>query len=553
MKLRIAGAVVCILQTLSLWSQNISETFPDYDYLLSQIELHESTPKVWPYLRQYLARAKQEKNWPEAVFAYKEMLHESEGSIRFIYADSMVAAARRSNDQDLLGSAYLTKGVAHYQNKEHQLALDNYLMANKYLVASEDGYLRHKVKYSIAQLKFYLGYYHEAISLFRECIEFFKAREPVPYLKSMHSLSLCYAYTDKHTQAEATIHLALQESARLKIKSLLPYLDMATGINLYKQKQYAKSIKYLADALPLISEEEDFASKATANFYLGKAYWDLAERERAIRYFMEVERLIKVKKFIRPELRRAYEYLIKYHHEQDQKDVELHYIEKLLEADTTLGREFRYLSNRIYKEYDTAELLAEKEAIQYELKRSRWSGWLVTGLAAILAIIIVWLVRRHKRLQKIYRQRFDDLVDPAKKVQQAIPEDTAKTLTINPSIVESILSKLEDLERKKGFLKKNIKTEKLAEDFGTNAKYLSKVVRYHKQKSFINYINDLRIDYLVERLKDEPLLRRYTHGALAEEAGFKTAQHFVVAFKKTTGMPPGFFVEELDKLDATGL
>jgi AraC-like DNA-binding protein len=57
----------------------------------------------------------------------------------------------------------------------------------------------------------------------------------------------------------------------------------------------------------------------------------------------------------------------------------------------------------------------------------------------------------------------------------------------------------------------------------------------------------LRIDYLIARLKAEPQIRKYGNGALAQEAGFSTAQHFVTEFKKKTGMPPGYFVEQYDK------
>jgi AraC-like DNA-binding protein len=547
MRLSIAGFIISLLATLPLSAQNVPQPGPTYEGLQLQIELHEGTPKVWPYLKTYLSKAKEEQNWREASFAYKEMLHESKGRLRFAYADSMVSAAERSKNPDIIGAAYLTKGIAHYQDKQHQKALDNYLRANSHLVGSQDHYLRHKVKYTIAQLKFYLGYYEEAIALFCDCVGFFRDNSPIPYLKSLHSLGLCYAYTGKHSLAKATTTLALQESARLKEKSMLPYLDIVMGITSYNAKQYAAAVQLLTDALPLVREDGDFASEATACFYIGKAYWDLGEQEKAHPYFLETERLMTQKNYIRPELRRAYEYLIKYYHAKGRKETELRYIDKLLQADTSLGREFRYLSTRIYKEYDTAELLAEKDKIRQELMRSRWAGGLVTALAAALGLAVVLLVRRQRRLQKLYKKRFDELVTPAQKVHAATPAPEGP-LNINPSIVDGILVKLDEFERKKGFLKKGLNAGKLAESFDTNSKYLSKVIHTHRQKTFINYINDLRIDYLVARLKAEPVLRRYTNAALAGEAGFKTAQHFVKAFKKRTGMPPGYFVEEYERL-----
>lgn len=548
MKLSIAGAVVCILQTISLWSQSMPATAATYDDLLSQIELYEGTPKVWPYLEQYLAKAKKEENHHEAVFAYKEMLHESDVDLRFIYADSMVAASHRSGDKDLIGSAYLTRGVAHYQIRRHQKALDDYLIANNHLVNSSDAYLKHKVKYSIGQIKYYLGYYHEAIALFTECIEFFKDSEHVPYLKSLHMLSLSYSFTGNYKMADQMAAIALQESARLKEKSMLPYIDAAKGINFFMTGQYRQTVKCITEALPDIRRDRDFANEATANFYLGRAYWEMGQQDNAVDHFLEVDRIFMTKNYIRPDLRLSFEYLIKYYHRRDDKDIELQYIDKLLKADSLLGKEFRYLIKKVHKEYDTAQLLAEKEKIESELKRSRWSGWATGGLASVLAIVIVLLILRQRKLQRQYRRHFDELINPSGNPISKSPPSSHEKLDVNPAIVESIIKKLDEFENRRGYLKKDLNANKLASSCNTNSKYLSKVINYHKQKSIVTYINDLRIDYLVQRLKNENLLRNYTNGALADEAGFSTAQHFTAAFKKRTKISPGYFTEELNKL-----
>jgi AraC-like DNA-binding protein len=548
MRLKFAGAVLFLLNYTALFAQGNPENGSSYDDLLSVIALHEGTPKVWPYLHQYLAKAKREQNWPEAVLAYKEMLHESRGKLRFIYADSMVDAAKKSDDNDLIASSYLTKGVAFYRARKHQLALDNYLIANQYLIRSDDSYLRHKVKYSIAQIKYYLGYYNEAISLFRECVSFFKDSETIPYLKSLHHLSLCYTFTANYQEAASTAELALRESARMGEKSMLPYLDVALGVNYCLTGKYQQGVDNITYALPLIQKDRDFANEATANYYLGRAYWELGHQQKAVGHFMAVDHIFDTKHYIRPDLRRSYEYLIRYYNRKDAKDIELQYVEKLLKADSVLGKEFRYLIKKVHKEYDTAELLAEKEKLQADLSKSSMHGWIFKGLLTVAFVVVIILIRRHLKLRKLYRERFEELLkkDPNDKAEQVHPINGE--LDINPAIVKQILTKLEDFEHKKGFLKKNLTAVKLAESFDTNYKYLSKVIRHYKQTSFINYINDLRIDYLVERLKAETLLRKYTNGALASEAGFSTAQHFVNAFKKRAGMPPGYFVDEFEKI-----
>src|SRR5690606_32498394 len=144
------------------------------------------------YGKAYLQKAKSEKNWMHLVNAYRELLHLSDKKHRFLFADSMLIAARRSKDDDLIGSAYLTKGIVYYDLQDPNSALDNYLAAEEFLVNSKDYYLRHKVKYNIAQIKYYLGYYNEALALIKENIGYFENEDDIPYLTSLHSMGLCY-------------------------------------------------------------------------------------------------------------------------------------------------------------------------------------------------------------------------------------------------------------------------------------------------------------------------------------------------------------------------
>ncbi|MGQ2983110.1 helix-turn-helix domain-containing protein [Flavobacterium sp.] len=548
MKLPIAGALLILLLPVVLYAQAYTEKGP-YGRLQKQIELHQGTPKVWPYLNKYLQTAKREGNKTEIVAAYKEMLHECEEGQRLAYADSMVTAAKDSKVNDLIGASYLTKGILHYQRNEHQLALDNYINANKYVVNTDDLYLKHKVKYSIAQIKFYLGYYQEAISLFRDCTEYFKAEDHLPYLKSLHGLTVSYLLTDDLSLASQTNKLALNESARLGIKDMLPYIESSSGILHYKQGDHQKAINSLRYALPLIKKDRDYQNEAIAHFFLGKAYWDSTQQEKAVMSFKAVDDIFMRKNYLRPDLRQSYEYLIKYFHHAESRDEELKYVNQLLRADSLLGKEFRYLVKKIHKEYDTAELLAEKEKIQAELERSRYSGILFKGTIAFLVATVAYLIYRQKKLRKLHRVHFQELINKEQPVTAEEQPKPQKVSNINPMIADQILEKINDFERKKSYLKKDLNATRLAEQFNTNYKYLCEVIKVHRHKGFTNYLNDLRIDYIVERLKTEPVLRRYTNSTLAAEAGFKTTQHFTTAFKKRTKISPGYFVKEYDKLE----
>ena len=528
MRLKIVGILLYILIGEGTYAQSAKPA--TYEELISHIEMHQGTPKVWVYLNRYLQKAKAERNWEEAVSAYNEMMHECSPELRQIYADSMITIARQSGSNDLIGSSYLSKGVVYYQKKQHQLALDNYVIANRYLIGTKDRYLIHKVKYSIAQIKYYLGYYHEAISLFTQCVDYYKKEEVLPYLYSVHALSLCYTYTGNLEKAKEFNAISLSECKRLGVRSMLPYIDMAQGISYFKMGKYSSALESLNYSLAPIAMQDDFANEAVINFYMGKSFYAMGNKPRAVDCFLKVDDAFVRYKYIRPDLREAYEFLIPYFQKLQRPSDELKYIKRLLAADSILNTQFTYLVKKVHKEYDTREL----------------QGFLYKSLAVILAATLVYLVYRHLKLKKLHKERFDSLLNDAPEKRSKQPESFPEVLDINPAIAESIRNKLIDFENKKGFLKKELTANKLAEQFDTNYKYLSKVIRHGQQKSFVNYINDLRIDYLVERLKNEQTIRRYNHAGLASECGFSTAQHFVTAFKKRTGISPGYFCKELE-------
>lgn len=165
----------------SLNAQNTPNRIPDslifksYGYLDERIyEYKNDSLKASSYLYAYLNKAKKEKNHEETVNAYQNILHESPMNLRLKYADSMVIAAAKSKSNELIGSALLSKGIVYYSQKNYVKAYDYYIKANESISKTENDYLIYKTKYHIAQIKYYLGFYDEAISLFNDCLAYFK-------------------------------------------------------------------------------------------------------------------------------------------------------------------------------------------------------------------------------------------------------------------------------------------------------------------------------------------------------------------------------------------
>ena len=530
-------------------NKDLPDTLLAKDYIFFKEKLasddhDEATARI--YSTAYLAKAKSEQNWKEMVNAYKSILHQSVKELHPIYADSMIYAARQTADKQLVASAFVTKGIILYNLKDHTKALDHFLIANSFLQKTDDPYLIHKVKFNIAKIKYFLGFYDEAIPLFRECIDFFKAQEEMPYLVSIHHLSLCYIKIGEYDLCAATNQLGIREAFRIELPEAVNHFVHAEGINQYHLKNYGIAIIKLQQALPGIIENSDFTNEIVAYFYIAKSYWGLRQYSMALPYLKRVDKAFQDKQFIQPDLRQNYELLIDYFRSLNNVEMELFYIKRLMAADRVMEKNFKYLSAKIHKEYDTQELREAKEAAERSMRKERNMKILAYIVIVLLLVLVAYLTVKFFE-KRSYRKKYKEYLSKKTKPKAVYSREVANPvpLDIRPEVINAILDKMEKFEQEHGYLEKGLKQEKLATIFESNPKYISKVINYHRNKKSNEYINDLRIDYILERLENERIYRLYDIQSLGEEAGFSTTQHFTRAFLARTGMAASFFLKKL--------
>ncbi|MEM6722233.1 MAG: helix-turn-helix domain-containing protein, partial [Bacteroidota bacterium] len=204
----------------------------------------------------------------------------------------------------------------------------------------------------------------------------------------------------------------------------------------------------------------------------------------------------------------------------------------------------------ITKRYDTRALENEKNDLQQQLviaaEKEKSSKWKIIFLI-IIVIISTLIIYYNHRKKLFYKKRFEELISDDYKKQNKTQNIQEKSLGIPEEIVISILDKLSLFETKKEFLEQELTREILAQKFGTNTKYISKIINHYKNKNFRDYINDLRIEYSVKELKKNAELRKYTIKSIANEIGYKSVDSFSKAFKKHTGVQVSYFIRELKK------
>lgn len=292
-----------------------------------------------------------------------------------------------------------------------------------------------------------------------------------------------------------------------------------------------------------------------AYYYLGKIYEARSTDKEATAYFKRVDSVFNKTKFITPEVRDGYPFLINYYKNKEEYQDQLFYVERLLKFDSILHQNNISINEKLIKKYDTVALLAEQEKLIEFIHRKnsgfKKSIWLLAFGILIISTLFYYQYNRRKR----YAQRFKRLLEEKEHTIEVEKENVLigkkpekRDLKISEEIKEDILEKINKFEAELGYLEPNITTNSLATKFKTNSKYISRIVNTYKGKNFTNYINDLRIEYLIEELKTNSKFRNYTVKAISGEIGFNTTEAFSKYFYKKTGLYPSYFIKKMESL-----
>jgi len=155
---------------------------------------------------------------------------------------------------------------------------------------------------------------------------------------------------------------------------------------------------------------------------------------------------------------------------------------------------------------------------------------------------------------RTYQQRKINLTEVLKYLEltrtntvesKVVKIDVHKRINIPKETEELILAKLKKFENTTKFTSNDISLAVLAGQFETNTKYLSEIINSHYHVNFNTYINKLRINFLVDKLKTDPNFINYKISYLAEVSGFTSHSSFATIFKSITGISPVTFIELL--------
>ena len=526
--------------------------------------------KMWELINFYIKKSKTEQNNEALFYAYRYASISSISPLNLKYADSALVTGKKSEVRKILVDAYLNRGNIYMSEEFYQKALEDILVANKLSQKSGNEYIYNKTIYYIAQNKIYLGQYEDAKKELLVCLKFFKENlknktslgknYEMYYVYSLMSLIDSNTKLGKFQENKPLLKEAFDYLEENKLSQYVPYFITSEGITAFYTKDYTTAISKFSEAIRLYNDQWEHNTEV---FYLGLSYWYTGKKKLAIQYLEEIDKHYEKTKKLDPQFRPAYEILIKYYNSTGDIKKQLEYINKLMVLDRSYEKNYKYLYQRIVKEYDTKKLVSEKNRLENTTKNQRI---VFVSLVLILIIGFLFFGWRIQREKQNYKKRFEEIL-AQQSINNVEKEKIAtgsndyyqdqklnydfynKISGLNPSFVENILNQLEIFEKEDKFLDPQISQKVLSENLGTNSTYFSKIINTYKGKNFTLYINDLRLDYIIDHLKNDMKFLNKDVKELATIAGFSNAENFSDNFRRKFDLKPSVFIKMMkDKL-----
>ncbi|MFK7783938.1 MAG: helix-turn-helix domain-containing protein [Crocinitomicaceae bacterium] len=196
-----------------------------------------------------------------------------------------------------------------------------------------------------------------------------------------------------------------------------------------------------------------------------------------------------------------------------------------------------------------SDLAVDIDSLNDRIKSQRNWIYVYIGSGVLLVLILVILLRkniRDKRKVKLKLAEFKEKFVKEKSLKKKVFANTIQNFSMNDEKEKEILTALEKLVDNEYYLKADFGLQSVAKKIKTNTTYLSHVVNKNYGKSFSEYSNELKMNYVIRQMIENKTFRMYSTQAIAESVGYKSAVSFTRSFKKRTGVTPVQFLKSID-------
>lgn len=480
----------------------------------------------------------------------------------------------------VLNHTYIINGgLIEYKRGNFSKALENYQQGIKLSIELDDIIQIVKFKSNIAFVNEAVGNYELAIANLKQLDlvvdnnENFYTKDQFNTIKSNNNITLGGSYESLYMKNQNKKYL-LDSAAYFYKKTIfysqnIPNNKIAAKISLgnvyFLKNDYQNAEKTYYDIVFVAKQNNLKRELKIANFNLGNLYFEIKKYDKALVFLKRVDSISKGDNNKDVNFLKANYYLAKIYNIRKEPELAYKYSKIYLDnyekSEAKLSNEALEVNYRL----GTGDLSDEMVTIQQKYAKEVLFNKVLKVFYVLLVIGIVFLLIKNIRDKNKAHKKMNALIEEfkanleKKETESLLNIEIPETLdvedvqlkkeNVNLSIDEAkenkIVEKLLALENKLEYLNADFTLQYVAKKIKTNTTYLSYVVNKRFGKSFGEYSNELKINYVINEMITNHMYRKYSTQAIAESVGFKNAVSFAKSFRKRTGVSPAQFANNI--------
>ncbi|MHA7055729.1 helix-turn-helix domain-containing protein [Aquimarina sp. M1] len=553
--LSISFFIIAIFLNKSVLAYEIQSIIPDSlttkspKQLIEYIKLSElNESKIYEIVLSHLS--KDDLILARHYYALATFFYTKEHYGRSIYyLEKAITRTKELNEPKFLCTLYLKLGNAYLKDWQNQKSLDCYNQA--LTIAQEKGSIDHQLiaNSGISIILKRMGQLDKALKVCKNSLvltENSDDKNTANHVRLLTIISEVYLDQQKYDSVlhYADIGLAISKPLDYSIGSI----DLLTKkgiVALYNNKR-TKALKYFYEANNMLDTKgvQQKKSKLNLNYFLATHFYQEKKYNTAISYLTNSVSMLEEKDARNIRVLETYILLANCYTEIGKTKESIYWFQKLI----TLQKEFQDAKNKTITKLHNQGINELENQIAVlkneEMKEKRYKEHFLFILFFV-CFLLIFLVFKYIRKQKSNTLRFNTLMEKIDALKSK-EKNILQPVVINDTKVKAVLDGLDKLEKQEYFLHTDCDLRSMSKKVKTNTTYLSKIVKANKANSFNDYINDLRIEYALKRLKNDKKFRSFSVKSIALEIGYKTDNSFTKHFKSKTGLNPSYYIKKIN-------
>jgi AraC-like DNA-binding protein len=307
---------------------------------------------------------------------------------------------------------------------------------------------------------------------------------------------------------------------------------------LYTRKEYTEAVKYYKQTLELSESLGHKKRVYQLQFRLAECYYFMGDYMKAKELFDQLSSVdLKRYKLLKNSVSINYYYAQIY--------AKLGDVEKTLEY----SKKFNTQTEEFYKNVsenrvdvftqnelnEKKRILGENKQMLNDLKKKEQTNHYLTIFLSGIFLFSVALLFYMRYQRKRFRQKIAALIQ---NIESGKNQKNISAVKVKETKAKKLLHKLQKIEDQELFLNKNYSLNMVAKKIDSNSSYVSQIINTYWNKSFVEYTNELRINYILKKLKEDTTYQKFTLLAIAESIGYKSLSSFNKHFKNVSGVTP---------------